>query len=154
MGDDSQEPKLIIDTDWKSQAQAEKEKLSEQVDGPGKDGGKKLPPPAFLDIVRTLIEPALLYMGQFPDPATGRAVVSLEAAKYYIDLLGILEAKTKGNLAADEADTLRRATADLRAEFVEVSKAVAQAIAQGKISPRSVGGSPAGPGPASGLVTP
>lgn len=154
MGDDSQEPKLIIDTDWKSQAQAEKEKLSEQAKGSGKDGDKNIPPPVFLDILRTLIEPALLYMGQFPDPATGRAVVSLEAAKYYIDLLGILEEKTKGNLAADEADTLKRAAADLRAEFVEVSKAVAQAIAQGKISPRSAGGSLAGPGAASGLVTP
>jgi hypothetical protein len=95
-------PKLIIDSDWKSQAQAEKEKLAAQereraakqpaagVAGiPGAAGAapttpgdpEGLPEANFEELIRLLMGQALLYMGAFPDPETGRSYVSLEMAR-------------------------------------------------------------------------
>lgn len=157
---DPQQPKLIVDTDWKSQAQAEKERLSPTpppqagpVD-PGQAGAEEdpdAPPTANLrEIVKLLATQALLYLGAIPDPETGRAMVAPEVARLYIDLLGVLEAKTKGNLTEDENRFLTRTAAELRMEYVEISKAVAKAIEEGRIRPSSgsVMGGPtiAGPG--------
>lgn len=157
------QPKLIIDTDWKAQAQAEKDRLSAQappakpagaapkppgIPGgvpPGTPGGEEveggLPQEAqFQDLVSLLVTQSLVYLGAFPDPKTGQAMVSLEYAKLHIDLLGVLEEKTKGNLSEPEAKLLSRAVGELRMEFVEVAKAVEQMIAQGKIRPQTMGG--------------
>lgn len=149
-------PKIIVDTDWKSQAQAEKERLAAKeeasrpaagvaggaVGGAGEEGGEPgLPTASLEELVRMLATQALLYMGAFPDPETGRAVVSLELARLNIDLLGVLEEKTKGNLSESESQVLGRVLSELRMQYVEVSKAVARAIEQGRVSPMGgVGG--------------
>ncbi len=150
-------PKIIVDSDWKSQAQAEKERLaaaerktadkpraagatgtggpSGAATGAGAGGasGKgrpTMPPADFTSLVGTLVTQALMYLGGFPDPETGRAYVSLEHARFHIDLLGVLEQKTKGNLTPDEAQDLTQALHELRLRFVEISKAVASQMAQ------------------------
>ncbi len=158
-------PKLIIDSDWKSQAQAEKEKLAAQereraakqpaagVAGiPGAAGAapaapgdpEGLPEANFEELIRLLMGQALLYMGAFPDPETGRSYVSLEMAKLHIDLLGLVETKTKGNLTEAESQTLRRVLSELRLQFVEVTKAVAKAMQEGRIGRVPAGGGVAG----------
>ncbi len=157
------EPKIVIDSDWKAQAQAEREKLAAQEKkaaaskppqgtGPGAAAGQQmegLPPADFRSLLEVLITQALMYMGGFPDPETGRAMVSLEHAKFHIDLLAVLEAKTKGNLAAEEAADLAQVLNQLRLQFVEISKAVAQAIAKGAV--KGAGGAGVPPvGPATG----
>jgi hypothetical protein len=58
--------------------------------------------------------------------------------------LGILEQKTKGNLSETEKAALEKALSQLRMAFVEVSKAVAKAIQEGKIKPAQAGGMPSG----------
>lgn len=145
---DQSTPKIIVDDDWKSQARAEKEKLAaaekqraaeKQAASPaaaGSAGGSpegghdhdhgRLPPASFDTLLGSMITQALMYMGAFPDPETGQAVVSLEHAKFHIDLLGVLEAKTKGNLTEAEAKDLTQSLSQLRLQFVEVTKAVAQ----------------------------
>jgi len=155
-------PKLIIDTDWKSQAQAEKERLTTAdkaksapaaASGLGAQGGS----PAgaaeaskatlFTELVRMLATQALLYMGAFPDPETGRAMVALDMAKIHIEMLADLEVKTKGNLNETEGRLLQRTVHELRMEFVEISKAVAKAVEEGRIAPGAVGSAgPAGAG--------
>lgn len=149
-------PKLIIDTDWKSQAQAEKQRLSEA------SKPKTAPPPAgapgsavpgaeagaeqeigFQDLVRMLVTQALSYLGAFPDPKTGKAVVSIEMARVFIDLLGVLEQKTKGNLSPEESNLLSRTLNELRLEWVEISKVIAKAVEEGHIQPTGPGGAPA-----------
>ena len=149
------EPKIIIDSDWKAQAQAEKEKLAaqakpktpvagaEDAEGDPKEGG----PIGFGDIVSMFATQALSYLGAFPDPRTGQAMVAPDYAKLYIDMLGVLEQKTKGNLTEKEQKMLTQVLSELRMEFVEVSKAVDKAVAEGKIKPRQSGGAP-------GVVTP
>ncbi len=158
-------PKIVVDNDWKAQAQAEREKMAAQekkaaaakpAQGaaaggtPGAEGMEGLPPADFRGLLEVLITQALMYMGGFPDPETGRAMLSLEHAKFHIDLLAVLEEKTKGNLAADEAADLTQVLSQLRLQFVEISKAVAQAIAKGQMKgPGSV--PPVGPATGAGL---
>lgn len=155
-------PKLIIDTDWKSQAQAEKEKLSEQaaakVPSPeaGPAGGPGVPgepgrPVQFKDLMSLMISQALMYMGAYPDQQTGQAVVALDLARFHIDLLAILEEKTKGNLDENESKLLTRALNELRLEYVEVAKAVARAYQEGRIG-KGPGAMPPAGAPGPGLV--
>lgn len=160
-------PKLIIDTDWKSQAQAEKDRLAaaekkkapappapgEASDHAGKPGEESHAdphrPPQFIDVIRSIATQALLYMGAYPDPETGRAVVAIDLAKFHIDLLGVLEEKTKGNLSPQEGQVLQRTAYQLRMEFVELSKELARAVQEGRLSPTG-GPGPAAPGPVVG----
>lgn len=136
----SEEPKLIIDSDWKSQAQAEKDKLAEKATPKSAQGADDNRPIGFEDLVGMLATQALSYMGYVPDPYTGQAMVSLEYAKMNIDLLGVLETKTKGNLNEEEKAALEKTVSQLRAAFVEVSVAVAKAVKEGKIKPMAAGG--------------
>jgi len=147
---DADRPKIIIDDDWKSQAQAEKAKLAEKereaaekaAASPGKPGS---PQADFTELVRTLAVPALMYLGQIPDPQTGQAILAPEAAKLHIDLLSVLEAKTKGNLSDEEQQLITGFLADLRALFVEITQAYAKAVKEGKIRPQ--GAPPSAPIP-------
>ncbi len=162
------QPKLIIDSDWKSQAQAEKERLEQQAAakvaakkaplgampaaaGPAGEEGEEAEagPMGFKDIVAMLATQAMSYMGYFPDPRTGQAVVALDYAKLHIDMLCILEEKTKGNLTEEEQAFMTRSVSELRLAFVELSKAVAKAVQEGRIKPQ--GGPGGGPGGAMGL---
>ncbi len=136
----SEEPKLIIDSDWKSAAQAEKDKLAEKAAPKPSEGVDDNRPIGFEDLVGMLATQALSYLGYVPDPYTGQAMVSLEYAKLNIDLLGVIEAKTKGNLSEAEKTSLEKTVSQLRAAFVEVSYAVAKAVKEGKIKPMAGGG--------------
>ncbi len=144
-----EEPKIIIDSDWKAQAQAEKEKLAQQA-APTKGQGPKGAGPeeeeaSFDEIIRMIAMQALTFLGEMPDPVSGQRIFAPEYAKRYIDMLGILEEKTKGNLTPQESESLSLLGADLRGAFVELNRAVAKAVAEGKIKPR--GAAPAGGSP-------
>jgi hypothetical protein len=145
-----QQPKIIVDSDWKAQAQAEKERLAakEAASKPAADGAKsaategsdQMPEQAsFAELIHVLATQALLYMGQFPDPSTGQAVVHPELAKLHIDLLGVLEEKTKGNLDATEKEMLQTYLRELRGSFVELSRMIAKAVQDGRIKPQGGG---------------
>lgn len=133
MADQDNEPKLIIDSDWKNQAEAERQKLADQAKEKAEQATEReLPPADIMGIVQILATQALLYMGAFPDPQTGRAMVAMDLAKFHVDLLGTLEEKTKGNLSDEEAETVKQTAHELRLQFVEVNKAVDKAIAEGR----------------------
>jgi len=59
-------------------------------------------------------------------------------SRFAIDLLGVLEEKTKGNLSEEEAKDLREVLAELRSRFVQIAQAVATRMAQGKGGPSAV----------------
>ena len=69
-----------------------------------------------------LITQALILLGEVPDPSAPGAPADLAAAKQLIDILGILQAKTKGNLDEAEAGLLEHALYDLRMKFVQRSR--------------------------------
>lgn len=153
---DPNEPKLIIDTDWKAQAQAEKEKLAQTVkpavkanptpaSGSAPGAAAEVPPGAdepasFDELVRMLAMQALTFLGEIPDPQSGQRLFAPEYARRFIDMIGILEEKTKGNLTKEEDEGLKGVAADLRMAYVEISKAVAKAVAEGKVKPQAMGG--------------
>lgn len=153
---ESQPPKLIVDDDWKREAQAEKARLAEQQkakeakQAESDDGPQG--PVGFDDLVKTLASQAMVYLGYVPDPQTGKAIVAPEYARLYIDFLGILEEKTEGNLDDEESKLLSSMANELRMAFVEVSKAVAKAIQEGKIKPQDLGGGGMQPPPPPGGI--
>ncbi|MCB9838954.1 MAG: DUF1844 domain-containing protein [Phycisphaeraceae bacterium] len=117
---DKAEPRLIVDSDWKAEAQAEKEKLAQQeATSKPRKGHDDLPEPDFRTVVSMLATQALMYLGAFPDEQ-GRAVVVPEYAKMHIDLLAVLKDKTRGNLTAEEDEELDQILIELRQRFVQI----------------------------------
>jgi hypothetical protein len=129
------EPKLHIDSDWKAQAQAEKEKLAAaeaKVEAAkGERGADELPPADFRGLVGMLASQAIMGLGAMQDPKTGRVVIDLEGARFSIDLLGMLDEKTKGNLTPEEAEELGQILGELRSRYVQIAKLVAAQMAAG-----------------------
>jgi hypothetical protein len=72
----------------------------------------------FASFIISLGSQAFMHLGELPNPLTKQREKDLPAAKHMIDLLGILEVKTKGNLADDEERLLRQLLLDLRLRFV------------------------------------
>jgi hypothetical protein len=79
----------------------------------------KLPPPSFSLLVATFASQAMVAFGKAPDPIEGKTEVRLELARHAIDMLDILEQKTKGNLEAEEAAMLEGILHQLRMEFMD-----------------------------------
>ncbi len=77
----------------------------------------------FATFILSLHHSALMQMGEAPHPDDGRIEKNLPMAKQNIDLLGVLEVKTKGNLTGDEERLLTHALYELRMRYVELSKA-------------------------------
>lgn len=138
---------LAVDSDWKNQAAAEKERLAAAEQKKGPRSQEELPVADFQTLLSTLVSQALLYMGAFPDPQSGRAVVSLEYAGFHIDLVEVLQKKTVNNLTPEEAEDLKQVLAELRSRFVQLTQVVAQAVKEGKLRPGATSGGPGtGPG--------
>ena len=89
---------------------------------PDEDHAPAEPRGAFALLVQMLAMPAYASLGLVPDPSTGRQRVDRTAAREMIDLLGVLEQKTRGNLSFEESNFLSRVLYDLRLAFVEVSR--------------------------------
>ncbi len=83
---------------------------------------KELPAVDFVTFVVSMSHSALLHLGDAPDPSTGMLEKNLPLARQTIDLLAVLQEKTRGNLSGDEERVLTQAIYDLRMRFVEVSK--------------------------------
>ena len=82
-----------------------------------------LPTIDFATFILSLSHSALMHLGEAPHPDTNRVEPNLPLAKQNIDLLGLLEEKTKGNLTGDEERLLAQVLFDLRMRYVERSKA-------------------------------
>ncbi len=76
----------------------------------------------FANFVLTLAGSAQMHLGLMPNPYTQQIEKDLDQAKQTIDLLGMLQTKTKGNLDAQEAQLLEVILSDLRLRFVEEKK--------------------------------
>ena len=86
---------------------------------PTADEEIRLPEVNFSTFVFSLSSTAILHFGEIPDPSTGSKRKSLPMAKHTIDLLGMLEEKTKGNLTDDEETLLKNILYDLRMRYVK-----------------------------------
>jgi hypothetical protein len=81
------------------------------------------PPLSFVAFVISLASNAAVHFGDLPDPISGEnREPDLEAAAQTIDLLAMLEQKTRGNLSAEERQLLDQVLFELRMRFVEARK--------------------------------
>ena len=142
-----EKPSLHIDTDWKKQAQEEKRKLAEQEKqkaaaaspapaagaragaraGPesavGQRAGRELPPPSLAALVQSVVTQVFFYLGDLT-PRGAEPQLNLDMAKYQIDILGVIEQKTKNNLTPEEQRLLDAALYETGMRFVSVSSQI------------------------------
>ena len=74
---------------------------------------------SFQELVITMSSQALIHLGCVPNPVTGKTEANLSIAQRTIDMLGVLEQKTRGNLDSQEQEVLANALYNLRLRFVE-----------------------------------
>ena len=91
--------------------------------GAADEGSADFPTIDFSTFILSLSHSVLVHMGDAPDPTSGKPDANLPMARQTIDLLVLLEEKTKGNLSGEEERVLTQTLYDLRMRFVEVSKA-------------------------------
>ena len=75
----------------------------------------------FSTFMLSLSHSALVHLGDAPDPTGAAAAVSLPLARQTIDLLALLQEKTKGNLTGAEEHMMDQVVYELRMRYVEVS---------------------------------
>jgi hypothetical protein len=77
---------------------------------------------SFTAFVLSLASTAAIHFGDLPDPNSGdKPPQNLEGAKQMIDILALLEEKTRGNLTAEERQVLEQVLYELRLRFVEAA---------------------------------
>lgn len=86
--------------------------------GFGTPEAAELPKPGVMDLIGMLAQPIPMFLGDAPLPDGGSAE-NLEVARYHIDLLELLQAKTHGNLASQEEQLLADLLYRLRMRYVE-----------------------------------
>ena len=121
--------KLIIDEDWKQQAQKEKEVLAAKEKGEqaaegteGREG--PLPAGDLAALISMLTTQALFSMGLLQVKGQDPREPDLELARYNIDMLETLQTKTKGNLSEDEEAVLKNTLSELRMGYVHVANQI------------------------------
>jgi len=77
---------------------------------------------SFTAFVLSLASTAAIHFGDLPDPVSGQtSELNLEGAIQMIEILSLLEQKTRGNLTAEEREMLGQVLYELRMRFVEAS---------------------------------
>jgi hypothetical protein len=72
----------------------------------------------FTMLINAMAQPALLFLGEIPHPATGKPTLDLEQARLQIDMLDLLRVKSRGNLTPQEEALLDRVLYQLRMLYV------------------------------------
>ena len=85
-------------------------------------------PASFVNFLSTLATNAAASLGAVPHPATGKRTLDLDTGKYWLDILGMLRDKTKGNLHKEEARLLEGLLADLRMQYVQLVRATEEKL--------------------------
>jgi len=103
-----------------TQPKAEPERRREQSDRPqaGQSEQHKESTIDFASFVMSLAASGMAYLGEMPDPATGERMENLEGAQQMIDILTMLQIKTKGNLEMDEDQLLEHLLYELRMKYL------------------------------------
>lgn len=139
-----EQPKLVVDEDWKAQAQAEKEALEREVQAKQQAASstqdakphnpsataaeteepvesaepRNLPPPSFAMLISSLAAQAMAVMGGAMDAEGKRVPPQKDVARHIIDTLAMLEQKTAGNLDEQEQAMLTGILHELRMAFL------------------------------------
>ncbi len=123
---DNGKKKIIIDEDWKSQVQAEKEAARNgQQQTPADQqaqSAEALPPPTLGFLASTLYLQGAIALGLLPNPISDKPTVQLNQARHAIDLLLMLQEKTEGNRTPEETDEIENMIHQLRLAYITVTQ--------------------------------
>ena len=148
MADDDK--KIIIDEDWKSQVEREREQAvgareQELPDAPGEGNEEEMT--LFEALISGLSTQAMLALGLVAQPGEDQVMVDLGMAAHLIDTLSMLQEKTKGNLDERESEMIAEAASELRRAFTARAQQAEEASASGPgMNPNSPGGGGSMPG--------
>lgn len=96
------------------------------------DVGDEIPgaddPTSFVNFLSTIATNAAAALGAVPHPATGKKSLDLDTGKYWLDVLGMIRDKTKGNLHKEESRLLDGLLADLRMQYVQLVRATEEKL--------------------------
>ena len=122
----AKEKKIIVDEDWKEQAAKEKDNLveQEQTDKEKQDDQqpRELPPADFAGLVSMLATQAFFALGVIRTKEDEEPQTNMALAQYNIDMLGIVEEKTRDHTTDEEKKMLEGTIHQLRMAFVQVSQ--------------------------------
>jgi len=149
MSEEPSEKKIIVDEDWKSQVEAEREAARRQA-AAGQPAGEgqapaaqtpepaatdktraeaeadpAMPPPDLMFIATTFYMQALVGLGVVPDPITRKPRLRPNQARHAIDSLQLLLDKTQGNRTGEESEAIDTMLHELRMAYVSVMQAAA-----------------------------
>ncbi|MCK4607288.1 MAG: DUF1844 domain-containing protein [candidate division Zixibacteria bacterium] len=93
--------------------------------------------PLFLQLVVSLQAGAMQQMGKVASPFTGKVERDLDMAKHSIDMLAMIDDKTKGNLGEEEQKLLSHLLYELRLNYVDELKKEGEARKEKTPSPES-----------------
>ncbi len=105
-------------SDESAQPQAD---IPDESEVPGADD-----PASFANFMMSIASNAASSLGMMEHPVTHKRDVDLELGKHWIDVLGMLQDKTRGNLSPQEAQILEGLLADLRMQYVSLANATTQ----------------------------
>ena len=108
----------------------------------------------FIEFVMMQAQNTALFLGQIPNPQTGKGEVNLELAKMFIDQLAMIQEKTRGNLTNEETAVLRNTLSNLQMAFVEVSRQMKEGTTQPSVAPEPPEPEAAEPSTSSAAETP
>lgn len=127
----SEQPSKRVDESWKDQVEREKQ---DKTPAPPPGSGSAIAPPSgaaakapsgegmpearFDLFVSGLAMEALIALGDVPHPVTRKQAANVPQARYLIDLLGVLEEKTRGNLSVDEERLMKDTLYQLRMRYL------------------------------------
>jgi len=118
----TEEKKIIIDEDWKSKVQAEKDSFEKEPEHPQPEADVPQDPPmppASLEILLTnLATEAMMALGQIPHPTTGEMLFLPNQAKFLIDTIAVIKDKTSGNSTAAETQAIDGLIHQLRMAYI------------------------------------
>ena len=76
----------------------------------------------FPTLIMSFASAAMISIGEVPDPMTGQINQDLELARQNIDILSLLQAKTRGNLSPEEENLIEDILYDLRLGYAEAKR--------------------------------
>jgi len=106
--------------DSAAQASQQPAGAAERVDSSAQTG--TLPEIDFSTFIISLSTQALMHLGEIANPVSGKVETDISVAKQMIDILAMLNEKTRGNLNPNEAQMMESILFDLRMKYVEAVK--------------------------------
>ena len=108
----AEEPKPKKEEERKGEPPPKEDVLQEEA---------QLPEINFTNFLLSISTSALIQLGEVPDPVSKQSVKQLPSAKQTIDLIGMLQEKTKGNLSSEEEKLIEYILYDLRMRYVKAT---------------------------------